>query len=87
MEVLFLRIYIYCVVFKYFYLDNFKHSYRLQVLEIAPRLLPFVITTVSYFLLSIPKDSPSMLAALVKCAPIYCLIYFVLKAGVSPYKK
>uniref|UniRef100_A0A6M2DYC7 lysoplasmalogenase n=1 Tax=Xenopsylla cheopis TaxID=163159 RepID=A0A6M2DYC7_XENCH len=27
-----------------------------------------------------------MLAALVKCAPIYCLIYFVLKAGVSPYK-
>ncbi|XP_026474195.1 lysoplasmalogenase-like protein TMEM86A [Ctenocephalides felis] len=57
-----------------------------SILAVAPRLLPFLITAVSYFVLALPKDQPSVLAVIVKCTPIYCLIYFVLKAGVSTNK-
>ncbi|XP_056397686.1 lysoplasmalogenase, partial [Hyla sarda] len=56
------------------------------------KLLPFLMTVCTYFVLWIPLSEPDWYNALIKCLPIVSLIYFVLVYSVgvgkfSPYAK
>ncbi|XP_046394020.1 lysoplasmalogenase-like protein TMEM86A [Ischnura elegans] len=55
-----------------------------QVLKsVGPKLVPFFKTVAIYFVVFIPVERPTLVAAALKCLPIISLVVFVLLHGMS----
>jgi len=48
-----------------------------MISRILSRLYPFVICVIIYFIAWLPKENPSVISTLIKCLPIFGLLYFV----------
>jgi hypothetical protein len=60
-----------------------KYFFLFQLKSVGPKLVVFFKTVTIYFVLFIPAEKPSWLGLIIKCLPIFSLVFFVLLHGIS----